>query len=118
MEEENKIQEERERFNFRDKKFVAVMVFMGFVWLSLLVFFYLKTDEITRDPCSICAEKMGEDIFCTSQNGGIPVTRVYSANGSVTDNREEIKGLILEEFDKRKTSEVNFSGLNATLGGS
>ena len=111
--------EEEKRFNLKDKKFFAVMIFMGFVWLSLLAFFYIKTDEITKDPCSICANKSGENVFCTAYgSGAIPVTRTYYPNGTITDNREEIKDLILEEFDKRETSEYNFSGFNVTPTGS
>ena len=52
------------------------------MWIGFFVFFYLKADEITKDPCSICAKKMGEEVSCrVGQN--VILERTYLPNGSV-----------------------------------
>jgi len=45
-------------------KFIAVILFAMFCIFMLL--FYLKAEEITNDPCSICAKQLGEDVTCSS----------------------------------------------------
>ena len=35
------------------------------MWLGIMVLFYLKADEVTKHPCSVCAEKIGKNVICT-----------------------------------------------------
>lgn len=65
-----------------NKRFWIVIGIVVIMWLGIMIFFYLKADEVTRDPCSICSEKMGDKVICTL-TGFTPLTRVYYPNGSV-----------------------------------
>lgn len=62
---------------------------MVIVWGSVFVLLYLKADEITKDPCEICARVMGEDVKCTLTTGYVPVNRIYYSNGTIVD--EDVK---------------------------
>ncbi|HJX50108.1 MAG TPA: hypothetical protein VJ438_01465 [Candidatus Nanoarchaeia archaeon] len=52
------------------------------MWLGLMFFFYLKADEVTKDPCSICSKKIGENIICKTQSLN-PITKTYYPNFSI-----------------------------------
>ena len=75
-------------FNYH--RMFTFLIFMLIVWSSLLGFFYMKADEITKDPCSICAEKMCEDVVCTTQTF-IPARKIYYSNGSIIEEITEVK---------------------------
>jgi len=61
-------------------KFIAIILLI--IFLTLMTLIYLKADEVTRDPCSICAEKIGENVVCFTQ--GYPqLERTYYANGTI-----------------------------------
>ena len=72
---------------FIQKNLLTLIVFgiIILMWFGLLVFYYLKADEVTKDPCSICAKYMGDDVSCTLMGGRIPIVRVYYKNGSIYD---------------------------------
>lgn len=63
-------------------KFIAILLLIIFLIFMLVI--YLKADEVTKDPCSICSEKMGEKVVCTI-GGFIPQQRVYYPNGSICE---------------------------------
>lgn len=64
-------------------RMLSVSIVMLLVWVSLLAFFWIEAEAITKDPCSICAARQGEDIMCTI--GGIePLTKTYYPNMSVS----------------------------------
>ena len=42
---------------------------------------YAKADEISKSPCSICAEKMGENVYCRVGN----LERIYYPNFTIVD---------------------------------
>jgi len=90
-----------------EHKLTSVIIVMLIIWFSLLSFWFLKADEITKDPCSICAERHGEKILCTT-NGIYPITRSYETNGTIYDNTNEIV--------KQATQELapNYTKLNLT----
>lgn len=72
------------------------------MWIILLIFFYLKADEVTKDPCSICAERMGEEVICTTGEY-VPVKRVYYPNGTIyNDNPQVIKPSRYNEINLSK----------------
>jgi len=74
-------------------RFVTLSLVMLIIFLSILSFLFVKADEITRDPCSICAEKQNKNVYCTLQ-GGIPITKTYLTNGTSYDNSEEMRKII------------------------
>jgi len=61
-------------------KFIAVILLV--IFLVLMILIYLKADEITRDPCSICAERIGENVVCLTQSTP-QLERTYYTNGSI-----------------------------------
>ena len=94
-----------------DNRFKYMGLILLIMWAGFMLFFYLKADEITKDPCSICAKQMGSNVFCTTQSL-LPVTRTYYPNGSISDNSKEVKVEAYKEINKNK-SEV-FGDLNFT----
>lgn len=92
---------------FERNKIKTIGLIMIFIWGSLLLFFWIKTDELTRDPCSICSEKQGKDVLCTTQSF-VPSHRVYYPNGSIY--QEQI-GVIREDIAaiKKSNFSLNFS---------
>jgi hypothetical protein len=64
-----------------DKRLIFIALFLLIMWGSFLIFLWNKADEITRDPCSICAEVMGETVWCIV-NGK---ERFYHPNGTTQD---------------------------------
>ena len=70
------------------KKFWAACIVIVVMWTGLMIIWYLKADEVTKDPCSICAERMGKNVQCTQINPEgftIPATRIYYPNGTIAD---------------------------------
>lgn len=59
------------------------------VWASLLTFFYLKADEVTKDPCRVCSERMGEKVVCTTGDV-FKAVRTYYPNGSVVQESDKV----------------------------
>jgi len=75
-------------YRFSKERLILLAIVLIIVWGSLLTFWYFKADEITRDPCSICAERMGEKVTCRINNYS-PLAptpeRNYYPNGSTLD---------------------------------
>lgn len=66
-----------------DRKIFYVIAFcMMILWLGIMGLFYLKADEVTKDPCSICAKRMGEEIICTT-GGYQPITKTFYPNFTI-----------------------------------
>lgn len=80
------MQKQNDKINFKldMKRWLILGGFLLIIWFSLLTFWWLKADEITKDPCSVCAERLGEKVICTT--GDInPITRIYYANWTIED---------------------------------
>ena len=75
-------------------RFIIIVIVLIFMWLGLMYLFYLKADEVTKDPCSICSKQMGENIICTTQ-GLLPIKRIYYPNFSIEENRENVRTNLL-----------------------
>lgn len=56
------------QFKFNTKRLWIIAFVIVFVWGSLMVVVYLKYYEITNHPCSICAERLKDNFFCSSLN--------------------------------------------------
>ena len=68
-----------------EKKFYIVLAVLFIMWLGVMTLFYLKADEVTKSPCSVCAKQLNEDVTChTFSMGGI-VQRTFHPNFSITD---------------------------------
>ena len=73
-----------------NSRFKIILIALMVIWIGFMVFFYLKADEITKDPCQICSERMGEKVICTTKTT-IPINRVYYPNGTIYDDKDDIK---------------------------
>ncbi|MEX0594855.1 MAG: hypothetical protein WD512_00010 [Candidatus Paceibacterota bacterium] len=73
-----------------EHRFTSVIIIMLIIWFSLLTFFFIKADEITKDPCSICAASKGDKVFCRIGDV-VVVERIYNPNGSIEEITPEIK---------------------------
>ena len=60
------------------RKFLIIAIVMLIIWFSMLTFFYIKADEVTKHPCEICADKVGENIICNT--GGLNPTFITFNN--------------------------------------
>ncbi len=74
---------QKKTFYFTDNrfKFIALILFIMFIIFMVVIF--LKADEVTRDPCSICAERMGEEVNCYVGN----LQRTYYLNETIFNKR-------------------------------
>lgn len=94
-----------------EHRFVTLSLALIIIFLSIMAFLFVKADEITRDPCSICSEKHGSAVQCTVLKG-IPVSKTYLPNGSDYSNVQDIQKMISAEFDKRsEIDEINISNI-------
>ena len=73
-------------FNIDKDRFIIVAIILFLMWCGFMLFLYMKADEITKDPCSICAKRMGEKVRCTIQ-GFTPISRDYYPNFTIEDVR-------------------------------
>lgn len=68
-------------------KWTIVVICLMLMWFSIVALFYLKSDEVTKHPCNVCAKKLGDDVVCSYANpktfefGSI----IFSPNGSIQD---------------------------------
>jgi len=68
-----------------DKRFIIIAIILILMWLGLMVFYYLKADEVTNSPCEVCAKKLGENVMCSTDSGGMIISRTYYPNLSYSD---------------------------------
>lgn len=90
-------------------RFLAIAIILLIMWSGFMVFYYLKAEEITTDPCGVCARKYDYPVILQSK-GTIPVTRVFYPNGS----QEDIKPDLEPYYKKSKNVidyEFNFSSI-------
>jgi hypothetical protein len=61
----------KREFWISNRRFVIIAVILLLMWAWIMLFLYLKADEITKNPCSVCAKKMGETVKCTVMEPGL-----------------------------------------------
>jgi len=47
-----------------EKRFYIILTVLFIMWAGVMLLFYLKADEVTKHPCSICASKLNENVIC------------------------------------------------------
>lgn len=78
--------------NETDKKFFALgmrkfwiaIIVCVLIWSSVFFLSWKKGTALQTDPCSLCAEFMGKNVYCTTQTG-IPLTRIYTTDGKISN---------------------------------
>jgi hypothetical protein len=48
-----------------NSRFKIILIVLFIMWLGVMVLFYLKTDEVTKNPCQICAKQQGVNVICS-----------------------------------------------------
>lgn len=81
--ERNTDDKEQLKYSLNMKRVIILAIFLLLIWGSIWFLIYLKADEVTRDPCSICAEKIGDNITCYLQSSGGIITRIYFQNNTI-----------------------------------
>jgi len=66
-----------------------IIVFLMIIFFVLMGLLYLKADEVTKDPCSICSKRMGEKVTCTIGGGFDTTTIEFYPNGTITQDKGE-----------------------------
>ena len=100
---------------FESHRFVTLAFVMILIWGSFGIYIINYGEVMIKDPCSICTNKTGNYVTCVaSRPGGIPISKTYSPDGNVSSDYEDIKKLIEEEYDRRKTVDFNLSEFNFT----
>lgn len=82
--------------------FIGAVVLI--VWIVLIIFFVRYGESVQKDPCSICAKRMGDNVVCRTENT-ILVSRIYYPNGTIED--------IVPKFDEK--IEVNTTILEGAI---
>ena len=73
-------------FHIPRDRFLIIAILLFLMWGGFMLFFYMKAEEITKNPCSICAKQIGENIKCTT-DGFRPITRTFYPNFTIEDAR-------------------------------
>ncbi len=68
-----------------EKRFYIIMVVLILMWAGVMVLFYLKADEVTKNPCSICAKKMDQNVICSIGNHGQIIQRTFYQDFGIVD---------------------------------
>ena len=71
-----------------EKKFYIILTVLILMWVGLIGFYYLKADEITKNPCQICAKRMDSTVTCIVQGGGMIRKGIYYPNFSIKTTLE------------------------------
>lgn len=70
------------KFIVTDSRYKFMVIALLIIFLSIMTLFYLKADEVTKDPCSICAERYEEPVVCILP-GTTPIERIFFPNETV-----------------------------------
>jgi len=67
-------------------RFLAIAGILFLIFLIFMGVVVWKADALTKNACQLCAEKMGEEVVCTTggQTGHI-ITRTYYPNFTIID---------------------------------
>lgn len=67
-------------------RFTALAIILLLMWAITIGFLYLKADEVTKNPCQVCAKRMGQTILCTTTDF-MPISRYFEPNGTIYDKK-------------------------------
>jgi len=75
-------------FFFTDSRFKYTAVILLIIFLTLMGFLVMEADVLRTNPCSLCAERMGDKIICTDKMYN-EISNTYYPNGSVKEDRQK-----------------------------
>jgi len=70
-------------FWITNSRFRIIIIVMLIIWISMFALFYMKADEVTKDPCSVCANRIGEEVTCGVGNSGRIIKQTYYPNFTI-----------------------------------
>lgn len=57
-----------------------MLIVFFIMWLLLMGWLFYQGNAITKDPCSICANRLNEEVSCTLSGGGKIMTKIFYPN--------------------------------------
>ena len=67
----------------KNKQYLIMAICLMIMWISIIAVVYMKMEEVTKDPCSICARRMGEKVRCTIDKSAVPLSMEFYPNGTI-----------------------------------
>lgn len=64
---------------------MTIVIILIVMWLGVMTFFYLKADEVTKNPCQICAKKLGTKVTCSITGTTDPTQKEFYPNYTIID---------------------------------
>jgi len=61
------------------KVWIILTIILLLIWGSFFYFFINYGEVVRKDPCKVCAERLGKDFICTSIGIGSESV-IYSSN--------------------------------------
>lgn len=74
-------------FWITDDRYKLIWITLVVMWLLFMVFFFLKAEEITNNPCEVCAKKLNKDVYCSINGAGKIISRTFYPNLTTIDIR-------------------------------
>ena len=75
-------EKKKKEYWITNSRWKLIVIILVLFWVGIMVLLYLKADEVTKDPCGICAKKMGEEVICYTGTSEKSI-KTYYPNGSV-----------------------------------
>ena len=81
-------EEETKEFWLSNNRYLFIVIVLFILWGGVMLLFYLKADEVTKNPCQICAKKMGEEVTCRTMTSDGTIT--FYPNFTIKNDRTYI----------------------------
>jgi len=78
-----------------NSRFKIILIVLFIMWCGIMTLFYLKADEVTKNPCSVCANKIGESIYCYTSSGMFFQSKTFYPNYTIEVGGENVRTNIL-----------------------
>ena len=76
------------------KRFLIIAICLIIIFLTIMTFFWFKTEEITNSPCAVCAKRLGDTVTCGSSLYSNII--LYHPNLSIEEQYQEDYRIKLE----------------------
>jgi len=47
-----------------DKKWIIIIAILVLIWVSFFCYLIIYGEKVSKDPCSVCAERLGKEVVC------------------------------------------------------
>lgn len=66
---------------FNRHRMITVGIFLCILWFTLVYLVIREGDAVLKNPCEICAKKIGKQVLCTTVGENILIPRVIIFGG-------------------------------------